>query len=118
MAGSEDPSVFVADHVGRFVDLHLLGLLLGQVGAVELVLSEGDHIFPVMGDLYPADGLCMLQPVELLPLPLALLETKQSVIPTPREEHPLGNSQRSAEFIVLSDSGSRIGLPSSDELLL
>lgn len=118
MASSKDPSVFVADHIGGFVDLHLLGLQFGQVGAVEFVFSEGDHVLPIMGDLYPADGLRMLQLVEFLPRTLVFLETQQSIVSTPREEHPLGNSQRSAEFIMLSDGSCGIRLPSSDELLL
>ena len=118
MAGSEDPSVFVADHVGRFIDVHLLGLLFGQISAVEFVFSEGDNVFAIMGDLYPADCLCMFQPVELLPLPLVLLEAEQPIVSTPRKEHPLTHSQRSAEFIMLTDSSSLIGLPSSNELFL
>lgn len=91
----------------------------GDVSTVSFVFGETDHILIVMRDLYFADGLSVLEPIEFLPLSFHLSEAKHYIITSSSKNvfSFFGNGNVCAEFFMLPKLPVFIRLVSLYELI-
>lgn len=70
----------MTDKVRWLLHIYFVRLELCKVSAVKLVISEGHHVFVIVGQLYFGDSFSVFQAVELLPFILVETKTEQLVI--------------------------------------